>query len=153
MYSYNGVLYTQSEHPLYRTWYGMIRRCGLKGKTSRGHEAYLRKGITVCKEWLNFQTFIDDMGIRPDGHTLERVDNSKGYCKSNCEWATIDVQALNKDDIVKVYYEGEVVPLIELSRRFGIDRKVLHNRVVCLGWPLERALTQPIGKSRKKKCH
>ena len=56
----------------------------------------VRGGIGVCDNWSVFDSFIDDMGFRPSNkHTIERVDNSKGYSKENCTWATRYMQSVN----------------------------------------------------------
>lgn len=78
-----------------KVWRGMIQRC-----TNTKHKAYKyygARGITVCKRWTSsFHAFVKDMGIRPAGMTLERKNNSKGYYKSNCKWATMTEQAGNR---------------------------------------------------------
>lgn len=83
-----------NKHPLYSTWGGMKSRC--YNKNQRSYLDYGAKGITVCKEWLdNFWIFVADMGERPVGYTLDRIDTSKGYSKENCRWANAHTQALN----------------------------------------------------------
>lgn len=151
IYYYGAEEYTKKGlHPLYRTWYGMHRRCRVsKGGTK--NVKYLEKGIAVCERWKDFQTFVNDMGVKPKGYTLERTNNAKGYQPDNCIWADWETQCENRDDTVTVEYKGNKVTLYKLAKEFDIDRKVLHNRVVCMGWELERALTQKVAHSRKKK--
>ena len=61
------------------------------------YSCYGGRGITVCVEWLhNFKQFIADMGDRPEGHTLDRKNNDKGYSPSNCKWSTSKEQASNR---------------------------------------------------------
>lgn len=77
------------------TWQALIQRC--TNVNDSGWKHYGGRGITVCSEWLNsFETFLSDMGPRPPGLSLDRIDNDKGYSKDNCRWATIEVQNNNK---------------------------------------------------------
>lgn len=83
------------ETPTYRTWQAMRARCH-----NPKHSAYPRygaRGIQVCERWRNsFDAFLADMGERPDGSTLDRIDGSKGYEPGNCRWATTAQQFENK---------------------------------------------------------
>lgn len=77
------------------TWKNMITRC--TNKKSSSYKDYGARGITVCPEWrASFAVFYKDMGNKPFGLTIERVDNDKGYSKDNCIWATHTAQNLNK---------------------------------------------------------
>ena len=84
-------------HPLYTTWCGMHERC-----TYPGHKDYSRyggRGVTVCDRWQGtegFWNFVADMGERPDGHSLDRIDNDHGYFPDNCRWASAHEQRLNQ---------------------------------------------------------
>ena len=75
------------------TWTGMLGRCFIPGVI--GNENYTRRQITVCERWFLFSNFVKDMGMRPDGLTLDRIDNDKGYEPGNCRWATATEQARN----------------------------------------------------------
>lgn len=85
--------------PEYSVWYMMIRRC-----TDENHVSYNNyggRGIEVCERWSDkdkgFKNFLFDMGRRPSGrHTLDRIENNKGYDVHNCRWTTAEVQAANK---------------------------------------------------------
>ena len=89
------------------------------------------------------------MGFAPTPkHTLDRIDNSKGYYKDNCRWATILEQANNKDSNVFVEYNGQRLTLSQWGERIGIDGTALGARLRS-GWDTERALTTPIRQNRK----
>lgn len=81
--------------PEKRSWYGMKSRC--KENNTPSNKYYFARGITVCKRWLKFENFLKDMGPKPAAiYTLDRINNDKGYCKSNCRWATQKEQGNNR---------------------------------------------------------
>lgn len=84
-----------SEHKLYQTWATMKQRCSNPKQTK--YPLYGGRGIFVCKEWENsFESFLMDMGDRPEGYTLNRKDNDGPYSKDNCEWSTVSDQNRNR---------------------------------------------------------
>ena len=80
--------------PTYRSWAAMKTRCRNPNRHSSGH--YMGRGIAYDPRWESFANFQEDMGKRPEGMTLERINNDLGYCKDNCRWATKSEQAFNR---------------------------------------------------------
>jgi len=72
--------------PEYHSWYNMKSRC--YNPNYRNYKYWGGKGIKVCKRWFKFENFLKDMGMRPPNTSLDRIDGTKNYCKSNCRWAT-----------------------------------------------------------------
>lgn len=128
--------------PTYNSWVAMISRC--KYKTHPSYSHYGGMGIKVCDRWLTFNNFLEDMGERPEGKSLDRIDIKKGYFKENCRWSTRKEQDLNRTVTVYVSFNGVETPLKELADRFGIHYRTLHNRIIRSGWSVEDAVTKRI---------
>ena len=84
----------KTHHYLYSTWKQMRIRCN--SPTSYRYQYYGARGITVCSRWDDFWLFVEDMGERPEGHTLDRIDTTGNYEPANCRWADHYVQHNNQ---------------------------------------------------------
>lgn len=127
-----------SEH---KAWENMRNRCNWK-KHPR-YKDWGGRGIKVCPEWDNpngFVRFLKDMGEKPSpNHTLERKDNSKGYSKDNCYWATTREQSINRRSNIRLTANGYTLTMLEWSETLNINKVTLSSRLR-RGWSVEEAL-------------
>ena len=126
----------------YRSWQDMKVRC--LNPNSPVWKYYGGRGITVCDRWMEFINFLSDLGERPIGYTLERVDNSKGYEPLNCKWATRKEQVRNTRRNRIFTVDGLTGCIAELCERYNINWNTVAGRLKS-GWPPDRAFTQPVG--------
>jgi len=123
----------------YKSW------AHIKSRTCNPSDAaysnYGGRGITICDEWReSFETFFHDMGHKPDkGYSIERVNNSLGYCKSNCVWATAKQQARNRRSTVWITIQSDTKSLPEWCEIFNLNYKKVRRRLSD-GWSVERAM-------------
>lgn len=82
------------QSPTYQSWRGMLARCNQP--SSQAFKNYGARGVTVCQRWREFKNFLADMGERPTGLTLDRINNDGIYEPSNCRWATRAQQTANR---------------------------------------------------------
>ena len=114
--------------PEYSVYHAMLNRC--YNPNDVAYKYYGERGITVCDRWKNsFQSFVDDMGARPKGLTLDRVNVDVGYEPSNCVWATMATQSKNKRNNVFIVADGETLCVRDACIKVGISEgKVLQYR-------------------------
>lgn len=123
--------------PIYRSWLMMKNRC--LNPNSVDFKNYAARGIYVCDEWMDFRNFLRDMAPRPDGMTLERIDNDGPYCKANCKWATRREQNVNSRNCHYVTFNGVTMTLTDACRKQNLPYDRVRRRLK-LGWSLEQAL-------------
>ena len=112
--------------PTYVSWMAMKQRC--YNKKDKMYQSYGGRGIEVCLEWHDFVAFYEDMGDRPEGHELDRVDNNKGYSKSNCRWIDKVTNMQNRRSTRKAEIDGELLTLKELSVRYNKPYETIAKR-------------------------
>jgi hypothetical protein len=149
----------QTGHYLDPIWRAMVTRC--YNKNCKAYKRYGGRGIKVCERWLEpynkgFWNFVEDMGERPEGCSLDRINNDYGYCPENCRWATLKEQHRNMSINRVIIYAGESKTLVEWSEETGIKQTTLMMRLDRYGWTPEEALTLPRNarvntKNRKKR--
>jgi len=130
-----------SKHPLYQRWAGMVQRCNNPNHV--GYKNYGARGIKVCDRWLKFENFLADMGMPKEGESIDRIDVDGDYTPENCRWASSAEQARNTGRNVVVTVNGKSMTVRDWEIEKGVSRGAFQRRVD-LGWPLEKAVTEPI---------
>jgi hypothetical protein len=118
----HGAYVGGQERPEHYVWRTMIARC--TRPTNVAYKYYGARGITVCKRWMQYEKFFEDMGERPSpDHSLERKNTNKGYMPSNCRWATRSEQQKNKTT-TKFYTNGSFIgTLVECAQHIGMSKQ------------------------------
>lgn len=131
-----------SEHPMYNVYRSMINRC--YDKKNSQYINYGQKGITVCDRWLaSFDNFLEDMGVRPDCYSIDRIDNNGNYEKENCRWATNKQQCRNTSRNKLIVFNGETKCVVEWAEMFGLKASVIYKRLA-RGWDVSKSLEAPL---------
>lgn len=129
----------------YTTWINIRERCNNPKSTS--YPRYGALGVRVCRRWENsYEDFLSDMGRRPSAfHSIERSNSRLGYSPENCRWATRIEQGRNKKNNRNLTVGGITRCLSEWAEISGLSGILIHKRIQ-LGWPVEKAVTQPAAK-------
>lgn len=127
-----------SHSPTYHSWAMMKQRC-LNQKTV-AYKRYGGRGIKICPQWVDsFETFLKDMGEKPDGLSLGRIDNEGDYCPENCRWETYKEQARNTRRTKRVKLNGSVISATAAAEELGLPLTTYNGRLQ-MGWTPEQAL-------------
>lgn len=138
-----------SESGSYQSWSGMMQRC--YDKRVVHYQRYGALGIKVDDKWHSFLNFFADMGMRPVGATLDRINGRGNYEPDNCRWATPKQQANNKKNNHKIEVFGLEITLTQLANAFNLDWSTLRKRIVDLKWDINKSLTKDVRKCLRKK--
>lgn len=133
--------------PTYSTWVAMIARCS--NPKSKYH---FGRGISVCERWMKFENFLADMGDRPPGLSIDRINNDGNYEPDNCRWATPGQQRRNRRDNRIFTVRGITACAEDLERIFGVHHTTALSRIDNRGWSAEDAFTikpRPSGQWHK----
>ncbi len=129
--------------PTYSTWKSMNRRCYYE--LHKSFADYGGRGVKVCERWHDFEAFMEDMGERPAGKTLDRYPDKNGdYEPGNCRWATMTEQQRNRRSNHVITAFGETKTRVEWSESTGIKGDTIGYRLRA-GLSPEDALTLPVG--------
>lgn len=134
----------------YRTWCKARERCEVPA--APGYADYGGRGIRMCERWRDsFDAFLADMGARPtSGHSIDRIDNGRGYEPGNCRWATRREQAMNKRTTLRVEIGGESKPLLEWAEMHGVVTYKLAWQRLRKGWDPLAAVSTPAGPTARR---
>ena len=127
----------------YNVWVSMVQRC--HNPNAKDYQRYGGRGIFVCDEWQKFDNFLSDVGERPEGKSLDRVDNEKGYSPENCRWADAQTQQRNKRNSRLVTHNGKTMTLADWAEANGINPITISARIQN-GWDEVSAITTPVDR-------
>lgn len=125
--------------PEYEIWKAMRARC--ENSNNKGWKNYGARGIVVCDRWKYFENFLADMGLRPAGLSIERVDNNGNYEPGNCKWGTRVEQSRNRRNCRYVMKDGERLTFAEAARLIGISPGAFARRKGA--WHIDRDVFEP----------
>lgn len=143
----------ESKTRLYHIWLSMHDRCDPYNTAFAFYYRYAGRGISVCDEWHDYETFAKwarETGYSDD-LTIERIDNDGNYCPENCAWVDRKEQARNRKTTFTVTYKGREMSLAEACELAKMPYKQVFARIKRLGWPVEKALSIPMNETRKWK--
>lgn len=133
----------------YRSWQEMWIRCTEPSAIS--FQNYGGRGIKVDSRWEQFENFFADMGVRPKGTSLDRIDNNADYSPENCKWSSKTEQARNKRNNVLVKYRGREQALAAWCEELNLPYSRTYNRIVIQKLDAANAFEKPFVKQKDRK--
>ena len=139
----------RSHSPVWGVWRAMINRC-TNPNVFLFHR-YGGRGISVCPRWRkSFSDFISDMGERPSGGSIDRINNDGNYEPGNCKWSTRKEQCRNRKTNRIITFQGKTASIAEWAEIIPMSPLVISHRLF-RGWSVEMALTKPLRTWPKKR--
>lgn len=141
---HHNVSHNMSYTSTYRSWGSMNTRC--KNPSNHNYSKYGGRGIKVCSRWSNsFENFYKDMGDRPDGTSLDRINNDGNYCKSNCRWSSPKEQSNNRRSNRLITWQNITLTLKQWTETLEVPLSRIAYRLDHV-WTVEDALFEPKSK-------
>ena len=144
----SGTRHGECGTPTWYSWQAMVTRC--TNPNASDYQRYGGRGVTICREWHQYESFRQDMGARPEGHTLDRIDNNGNYTPSNCKWSTSSQQARNTRRTAMIEHKGVSNCIAEWAEDLAMPVATLAARL-SKGWSIEEALETPVDATKRNK--
>ena len=114
------------------------------------HSKGCYKDVSYCDRWKNFENFFSDMGERPEGMSLDRIDPKGNYNPENCRWADMLVQQNNRRNNVFYEISGKKLTLNQIARTYEISRSNLSNKIYIYGWNMQDAIDYLVARKGER---
>jgi len=149
----HGMTRGEKIRPIYQTWRAILQRC--ENPNASNYKNYGFRGIKVCDEWHKLIPFCDWALANgwKKGLQLDRIDNDGNYEPCNCRWATPQENNRNKRNNRMITFAGKTQCIAAWSDDTGIERHTLWARINRCCWPIERALTEPVKRRKRKETY
>ena len=141
------IQHGQSRSTIYTVWTSMIART--ETPTHPAWDRYGGRGIKMCDRWRNsFQAFIDDMGPRPRGYYIDRIDNDQGYGPGNCRWVTPTTSTRNRSNATMIEVDGVTLQLNDACEKYGVVSYGTAKARLRMGWKPDVSVKTPPRRKR-----